>query len=115
MTGVREFAQSAPLYTLQSDQVTLVNLLDDQVLKPNMEIGYYQPVDAQGNFIGREISPGFVVANGINNFTRIFLDKGIQGPFIQIFIWTLIFAGLTVLFTLAVGLVLASIVQWDEL
>ena len=53
--------------------------------------------------------------NGWKNFTRIFLDKGIQGPFVQIFIWTLIFSGLTVLFTLAVGLVLASLVQWDEL
>jgi maltose/maltodextrin transport system permease protein len=115
MTGLREFSQSTALYALQSDQKTLVNLIDDQVLKPNMEIGFYQPVDKKGNFIEREISPGFVVGDGWNNFTRIFLDKGIKGPFIQIFIWTLIFAGLTVLFTLAVGLVLASIVQWDEL
>lgn len=115
MSGLREFSASTALYELQDDQVTLVSLLDGEILKPNMDIGYYQPVDENGAFIGRELSPGFVVSNGWNNFTRIFLDKGIQGPFIQIFIWTLIFAGLTVLFTLAVGLVLASIVQWDEL
>lgn len=115
MSGLREFSATTPLYALQDDQVTLVSLLDGEVLKPNMEIGFYQAVNSQGQFIGREISPGFVVGKGWDNFTRIFLDKGIQGPFVQIFIWTLIFAGLTVLFTLAVGLVLASVVQWDEL
>jgi maltose/maltodextrin transport system permease protein len=115
MSGLREFSESSPLYALEGDQVTLVNLLDGQVIKPNMEIGFYQPVNELGEFVGREISPGFTVAAGWTNFARIFLDKGIQGPFIQIFIWTIIFAGLTVLFTLAVGLVLASLVQWDEL
>lgn len=115
MSGLREFSASSPLYALQEDKVTLVNLLDGEILKPNMKIGFYQAVDGNGEFIGHEISPGFVVNNGWTNFTRIFLDKGIQGPFIQIFIWTVIFACLTVLFTLAVGLVLASLVQWDEL
>jgi len=115
MSGLREFSASSPLYVLQEDQLTLVSQLDGEVLKPNMEIGFYQAVDGNGEFIGREISPGFVVNNGWTNFTRIFLDKGVQGPFFQIFIWTIIFAGLTVLFTLAVGLVLASLVQWDEL
>ncbi|PKF61948.1 maltose ABC transporter permease MalF [Psychromonas sp. psych-6C06] len=115
MSGLREFAASTPLYELQSDNLTLVSLLDGERLKPNMEIGFYQAVNEQGEFIGREISPGFVVGNGWENFTRIFVDKGIQGPFVQIFIWTVIFAGLTVLFTLAVGLVLASVVQWEEL
>ena len=115
MSGLREFSASSPLYELQEDNTTLVSQLDGEVLKPNMEIGFYQAVDANGEFIGREISPGFVVGNGWGNFARIFLDEGIQGPFIKIFIWTLVFAGLTVLFTLAVGLVLASVVQWEDL
>lgn len=115
MSGLREFSATTVLYELKNDQITLVNLLDGSVLKPNMERGFYQTINADGEFIGREISPGFVVSSGWDNFARIFFDKGIQGPFIQIFIWTIIFAGLTVLFTLAVGLVLASLVQWDEL
>jgi len=115
MSGLRQFSASSPLYELQDDQSTLVSQLDGEVLKPNMDVGFYQAVNANGEFVGDGISPGFVVSNGWDNFTRIFLDKGIQGPFIQIFIWTVIFAGLTVLFTLAVGLVLASLVQWDEL
>jgi maltose/maltodextrin transport system permease protein len=115
MSGLRTFSETSPLYALQGDKLTLVNLLDGQVLKPNMETGYYQKVNDAGEFMGQGLAPGFTVAAGWTNFARIFLDKGIQEPFIQIFIWTIIFAGLTVLFTLAVGLVLASLVQWDEL
>jgi maltose/maltodextrin transport system permease protein len=115
MTGLREFSETMPVYKLQDDQLTLMNLTMDEKLKPNMEIGFYQQVDNNGQFIGKPISPGFMVAAGWTNFTRIFLDKGIQGPFVKILIWTIMFAGLTVLFTLAVGLVLASLVQWDEL
>jgi len=115
MSGLRQFTASSPLYQLQDDNITLVSQLDGEILKPNMAVGFYQQVDAQGEFVGDQLSPGFVVGNGWKNFTRIFLDKGIQGPFVQIFIWTVIFAGLTVLFTLAVGLVLASLVQWEEL
>ncbi|MEZ9895706.1 ABC transporter permease subunit, partial [Vibrio lentus] len=42
-------------------------------------------------------------------------DDGIKEPFISIFIWTVVFAVLTVIFTLVIGLVLASVVQWEEL
>lgn len=115
MSGLREFSVTSPLYELQADQLTLLSLLDGQRLLPNTQAGFYQAVNEQGEFIGRGISPGFIVNNGWQNFTRIFLDKGIQGPFIQIFVWTVVFSALTVLFTLAVGLVLASLVQWDEL
>ena len=115
MTGLRKYAESMPLYLAQDDHVTLVNQLDGTVMTPNMAIGNYQNIDQAGAFIGQPISPGFIVDTGWDNFTRIFLDKGIRGPFLQIFIWTIVFAGGSVLLTLAVGLVLASIVQWEEL
>ncbi len=115
MGGLRSFSESSPLYSLQADQLSLVSQVDGTVLKPNFDIGNYQVVDANGEFVGSALSPGFVVNTGWDNFTRIFLDKGIQGPFIQIFIWTVVFSGGSVLFTLAVGLVLASVVQWEEL
>ena len=115
MIGLRKFAESSQTYQLQDDKITLVNSFDGTILKPNMEIGNYQEVDSNGAFIGSPLAPGFVVNVGWDNFARIFLDKGIQGPFIQIFIWTVLFAGLSVLFTLAVGLVLATVVQWEEL
>ena len=68
-----------------------------------------------GTFIGNTISPGFVVEIGTANFERVWKDEGIKEPFISIFIWTVVFSICTVAFTLAIGLILANIVQWEEL
>ena len=115
MSSLRTFSQSAPLYELQEDQETLLNLVTGEEIKPNFDTGFYQPVDNLGNFIDSGISPGFVVNAGWQNFTKIFLDEGIQGPFVQIFIWTIVFSLLSVFFTVSLGLLLASLVQWEEL
>ncbi|WP_299012800.1 maltose ABC transporter permease MalF [uncultured Photobacterium sp.] len=115
MSGLRKFAAESPLFTLQGDGLTLVNNKTQQLFKPNMEIGYYQPVDADGNFVGEPISPGFVVGVGTANFERVMTDDGIKEPFFGIFIWTVVFAFLAVALTLAVGMVLACIVQWEPL
>ncbi|WP_117233120.1 maltose ABC transporter permease MalF [Vibrio maerlii] len=115
MSGLRKFASVAPQYTLQEDGETLLDNQTGGYLKPNMEVGFYQPVDADGNFVGDTLSPGFVVEIGTANFERVWKDEGIKEPFISIFIWTVVFSVLTVIFTLVIGLVLASVVQWEEL
>ncbi|ENM5855134.1 maltose ABC transporter permease MalF [Vibrio mimicus] len=115
MSGLRKFAAVKPLYTLQADGETLTNNQSGQLLRPNMEIGFYQPINESGEFIGERISPGFVVSIGTHNFERVWKDEGIKEPFINIFIWTVIFSVLTVIFTLIIGLVLASVVQWEAL
>lgn len=115
MSGLRTFSGITPLYKLKNDNETLLNLQNGEMLKPNFKIGNYQKVNKNGEFIGEALSPGFVVNAGLKNFKRIFLDEGIKGPFLQIFVWTVLFAALTVLFTLAVGLILATVVQWEEL
>ncbi|KAB0288175.1 maltose ABC transporter permease MalF [Vibrio fortis] len=115
MSGLRKFAAVVPLYTMQDDGETLYNNETGETLKPNMEVGFYQPVDENGAFIGNTISPGFVVEIGTANFERVWKDEGIKEPFISIFIWTVVFSICTVAFTLAIGLILANIVQWEEL
>ncbi|MCE2596148.1 maltose ABC transporter permease MalF [Motilimonas cestriensis] len=115
MSGLRQFAAKTPLYTLAADGESLVNQQTNEQIKPNFDIGFYQAVNPTGEFVGKPMAPGFVVSAGWFNFERILTDEGIQGPFIKIFIWTVIFAGLTVVFTLAVGMVLASVVQWEGL
>lgn len=115
MSGLRKFAQVKALYSLDADGETLVNNQTEQVLKPNYEIGYYQPVDADGQFIGDYITPGFIVNIGFDNFTRIFSDPGIQGPFFKIFVWTVVFAAATVVLTLGMGVILAQIISWEAL
>ncbi|ANS87421.1 Maltose transport system permease protein MalF [Vibrio scophthalmi] len=115
MSGLRKFAAVVPLYTLQADGETLYNNRTQETLRPNMDVGYYQPIDENDQFISNTVSPGFIVNIGTHNFERVWKDDGIKEPFISIFIWTVIFASLTVLFTLIIGLVLASVVQWEEL
>ena len=115
MSGLRKFASVASLYTLQDDGKTLINNDSGAVLKPNMEVGFYQATDELGNYIGDTVSPGFIVNIDTANFERVWQDEGIKEPFISIFIWTVVFSAMTVAFTLIIGLVLASVVQWEAL
>ncbi|EHD0091555.1 maltose ABC transporter permease MalF [Vibrio vulnificus] len=115
MSGLRKFAGVVPLYTMQADGETLKNNQTGELLKPNMDVGFYQAMDEAGNFVGNTVSPGFVVQIGTDNFERVWKDDGIKEPFISIFIWTVVFSILTVVLTLMIGLVLASVVQWEEL
>ncbi len=115
MSGLRKFAAVKPLYTLQADGETLINNENGETLRPNNQVGYYQAVDADGAFVGANVSPGFIVNIGTHNFERVWQDDGIKEPFISIFIWTVIFSAGTVIFTAIIGMVLASIVQWEAL
>ncbi|WP_413112365.1 maltose ABC transporter permease MalF [Thaumasiovibrio sp. DFM-14] len=115
MSGLRNFAGIRPVYLLAEDGETLFDQQKEITLKPNYEIGFYQQIDNEGEFIGEPISPGFIVGIGFGNFARIVSDPGIQEPFLKIFVWTIIFSGLTVILTLAVGVVLAQIISWEEL
>ncbi|CAL8978934.1 Maltose/maltodextrin transport system permease protein MalF [Cellulomonas sp. T2.31MG-18] len=69
----------------------------------------YQP-DSRGSFVspdGTALTPGWRVAVGFSNFTQMFTDSRLSGPFTQILVWTFVFAGLSVLTTFALGLFLA--------
>lgn len=104
--GLREVAAVKPLYRLL-DNGDLLNTRSNERLEADHGIGFY--VDSHGN----QVAPGFTVFAGTSNFAKVLTDPSIRGPFLEIFVWTVAFAGLTVLFTLAVGLVLASLLQWD--
>ena len=68
-----------------------------------------------GNWGDEKLSPGYTVTTGWKNFTRVFTDEGIQKPFLAIFVWTVVFSLITVFLTVAVGMVLACLVQWEAL
>ncbi|OLQ77619.1 maltose ABC transporter permease MalF [Photobacterium proteolyticum] len=115
MSGLRKFAAKMPLFTVQDDGLSMLNNQTQQLYKPNMETGFYQSVDSEGHFVGEPISPGFVVGVGGANFERVMTDDGIKEPFFGIFVWTVVFAFLSVALTLAMGMILACIVQWEPL
>ncbi|GAA0564710.1 maltose ABC transporter permease MalF [Halomonas salifodinae] len=108
MAGLRSFAPLLARYEARDDG-SLYDRRDDRLLTPDRETGFFVADD------GERITPGWPVAVGLDNYTKIFTDPDIRGPFLQIFVWTFAFAGLTVAFTLAVGFVLATLLQWDQL
>lgn len=58
---------------------------------------------------GRQLVPGWRVIVGFENFTKMFTDSRLSGPFFQILIWTFAFAILSVATTFALGLFLATV------
>ncbi len=76
----------------------------------------YNPV--KGTFTasdGKTLSPGFTDVVGLENYGKVFSDNNITGPFIGVFIWTFIFAGLSVFLTFAVGIAMALVLNDDQL
>ncbi|WP_232547366.1 ABC transporter permease subunit [Propioniciclava soli] len=72
----------------------------------------YTADPAQGLYVapdGTSLSPGWRVFVGTDNFTRMFTDSRLQGPFLSILLWTFAFAILSVLTTFALGLLLAVV------
>ncbi len=119
-TSLRQFSSVGQLYTVVreapfNDGYTLKNQQTGELIRPDKKQGFYRPVNEQGDFTGSTIAPGFRVGVGWSNFLKVLTDPGIQGPFIKIFIWTVVFSLLSVLLTLIIGMVLACIVQWEEL
>lgn len=106
--GLREFAVFEPLWRAQPEGA-LKRLADGALYLPNRETGFFE--DAQGD----RLQPGFKVGVGFANYTRLFGDADMRGPFVSIFIWTVVFAGLTVLFSTAIGMTLAVLLNWEAL
>ncbi|WP_455817508.1 maltose ABC transporter permease MalF [Pseudomonas cerasi] len=115
MSSLRQFSGTQPLYQLNKENQQLTDVQSGVVYQPNRETGFYQAVNVRGEWQAEKLSPGFTVGIGWGNFLRVLHDEGIQKPFLSIFVWTVIFALLTVVLTVAVGMVLACVVQWEEL
>ena len=68
----------------------------------------------EGSFVaagGVELEPGWKTGIGLANFSAVVNDPLVRDPFVRVFIWTFAFAGLTVLFSFALGLFLAIVLD----
>lgn len=115
MSSLRQFAEQKPRYRYEDSLQDLTNLETGKVYRANDAIGFFQEIDDQGNFVGERLEPGYTVAVGWKNFVKILTDDGVQEPFLKIFVWTVVFALLTVVFTTILGMIFASLVQWEAL
>jgi arabinogalactan oligomer/maltooligosaccharide transport system permease protein len=57
------------------------------------------------------LQPGWKAFNYFRNYTHLFTDPVVRGPFISVFIWTTVFAFTTVIMMFTVGLLLAIVLN----
>ncbi|MBB5206175.1 maltose/maltodextrin transport system permease protein [Inhella inkyongensis] len=106
--GVRAFAPQQPVWTANPDG-SVTETATGTRYAPNRDSGFFE------NAAGERLQPGFKVTVGWKNYARLFGDADFRGPFVSIFIWTVVFALLTVVFTTAVGMGLAVLLNWEGL
>ncbi len=107
-SGLRSFASVTPDY-LRGDDDTLIRSADGAVLTADHDTGFF--VDETG----AQVPPGWRVGVGLANFERIFTSEGVRAPMLKIFVWTVLFAALSVAGVFIVGLLLAVVLQWEHL
>ncbi len=106
--GLREFAPLEPLWTANLDG-SVTQTATGTVYAPNRSSGFFETAS------GERVSPGFKVGIGFANYSRMLFDADFRGPFVSIFIWTVVFAALTVVFAGGLGVTLAVLLNWEAL
>jgi maltose/maltodextrin transport system permease protein len=108
LLSLREFAQKLPLYESRADG-SLKDRVTGKQYKPDMRQGFFASDD------GDLLQPGFQVSVGWQHYAKLFTDNKFREPFVSVFIWTVVFAALSVIGAAALGLLLASLMSWDRL
>ena len=108
LSGLHEFAPVRLRYTPNPDG-SLTDQEQGGVIRPDWKTGFYLTAD------GRQVQPGFQVPVGWGNYKRICTDASLRQPFGRIFLWTVVFSALTVVFATSLGMVLAVLLSWDAL
>ena len=106
--GLREFGPIDPLWKAGAEGA-ITQISTATTFAPNRNTGFFESAS------GERLQPGFKVSIGLANYARMLLDADFRGPFISIFIWTVMFAGLTVLLSTALGMTLAVLLEWQSL
>lgn len=105
---LREFAQTKSLYQAEPDG-SLKDTLTGTRYAPNGETGFFTSAE------GERLQPGYRVNVGWAHYARLVQDERFREPFFSVFVWTVVFSGLTVVFATALGLFLAVLLNWEPL
>ena len=108
LASLREWAVQRPLYTAGADGA----------LTDRLTGAAYRADDATGFFTseqGDRLTPGYRVGVGLAHYRQIFTEGKFREPFGSVFIWTVVFAALSVAGAAGLGLVLAVLMNWEAL
>ncbi|MEJ6952619.1 maltose ABC transporter permease MalF [Natronospora cellulosivora (SeqCode)] len=107
MEGINTFALYRQRFVYNSANDTIIDQRDA-----------HEYVVRQGHFYNEEmgrLSPGFRTFVGFRNYRRLLTDDRILQPFFRVFVWTFIWALLSVATTFALGLLLALVLNDKDL
>ena len=97
--GVSQAVELEPTLRYDPQRNVFVRIGDGQVFKDNRK----------GSFVSgkEELEPGWKAYIGFHNFGKLVNNSLYRTPFIKVFVWTFVYATLTVFISFAVGLFLA--------
>ena len=98
--GISQAVELAPTLRYDAKRDVFTRIADGAVFRDNGRGAF---VDAAGD----ELEPGWKTGIGGRNFSRIWNDPQVRKPFFRVFVWTFVFATLTVFLSFALGLFLA--------
>jgi maltose/maltodextrin transport system permease protein len=108
LINLNEYAQRQALYEPSADG-RITDRVTRKTYRANMAEGFFEADD------GDRLQPGFQVNVGWRHYTKLFTDAKFREPFLSVFVWTVLFAALSVAGASALGLLLASLLSWDRL
>ncbi len=103
MASLREFTLYAPEYSYDPQSDTITDLRTGAVY--HSKEGFFTSPD------GKVLYPGFQITVGFRNYWSILTNPAVSAPFGRVFLWTVIFASLSVLTTFALGLAIAILLN----
>ncbi|GAA5176942.1 maltose ABC transporter permease MalF [Niveibacterium umoris] len=108
LSSLRRFSAMHPAYARNKDG-SLTDAADGSILTPDFKRGNWVRAN------GEAVEPGFRVYVGLENYVQIFKDQRFFEPFGRVFGWTVSFAGINTVLTFAIGILLATAMNWDAL
>jgi arabinogalactan oligomer/maltooligosaccharide transport system permease protein len=100
--GIDQAVELRPTLRYDAKKDAFVRLTDGVLFRNN----------GRGSFVSNtspatELEPGWKTYTGLHNFGKLATNPLYRNPFIRVFVWTIVFATLTVLLSFAAGLFLA--------
>ncbi len=104
LTGrLGQAAQLQPRFVFDPELDAIVDRRENITYFADGENGFFTSEE------GTRLSPGYQVIVGLQNYQRFLTDPSFRGPLLRIFIWNVLFALLSVLFSFALGLMIAVV------
>jgi len=110
-----QVSQSVLGQAAQYEQLYVYDPAQDAMVDQQTGEVYYNVAGTFTAESGKTLSPGFAVTTGFQNYLRLFTDPTLRTTFIQVFLWTVIFALMSVFLTFVLGMFLAIVFDVPEM